>query len=101
MGTSSVQYFMAGTIAVIDLESIGCHGADDLRIYINDGNFDALFIKALLENHKSIVVAIDERMDSKPLFLGPRKILNRPGFSRRSRSSKNTAARTLPARAGW
>jgi len=27
--------------------------------------------------------------------------LNRPGFPRRSRSSKNTAARTLPARAGW
>ncbi len=27
--------------------------------------------------------------------------VNRPGFSRRSRFSKNTVARTLPAKAGW
>lgn len=50
MGTSSVQYFMAGTIAVIDLESIGCHGADDLRIYINDGNFRSLGERCLAGN---------------------------------------------------
>ena len=42
LGAGRLQYFMAGAIAVIDLETIRCHGADDLRFYINDGDLRAM-----------------------------------------------------------
>ncbi|MCY1459823.1 hypothetical protein D9M71_773280 [compost metagenome] len=50
MGASCVQYFMAGAIAVIDLEAIGFRGADDLRIYINYGKFRSLGERRLAGN---------------------------------------------------
>ena len=50
MGTGSVQYFMAGTITVIGLETIGLHGADHFRIYLDNGKFRSLSERCLAGN---------------------------------------------------
>ena len=50
MGAGSMQYFMAGTITVIGLETIGLHGTDHLRIYFDNGKFRSLSERCLAGN---------------------------------------------------
>lgn len=50
MGAGSMQYFMAGTITVIGLETIGLHGTDHLRIYFDNGKLRSLSERCLAGN---------------------------------------------------